>query len=137
MKILVPTDGSEHSMMAVSSSLVLAEKEKADVTLMSVALYVEGSFDEMPMDIQQKLEAHAQASLDKAKALFDEKGIPVATVLEVGVVPANNILRKAEEDRFDQIIMGSSGAGGLKKFLLGSTAAKVVAHAPCCVTIMR
>jgi nucleotide-binding universal stress UspA family protein len=137
MKVLVPTDGSEHSMKAVNSALMMAENENADVTLMSVALYVEGDFDEMPMNIQEKLEAHAQAALAKAKALFDQKGIQVKTVLEVGVVPANNILRKAETDKYDHIVMGSSGVGTLKKFFMGSTAAKVVAYAPCSVTIMR
>ena len=137
MKVLVPTDGSEQSMQAVRSSLQMAERENAIVTLMSVALYVEGDFDEMPMDIQEKLEAHAQSALATAKALFDQKGIPVETVLEVGIVPANNILRKAEEEKYDHIVMGRSGGGTLKQFFIGSTAAKVVAYAPCCVTVMR
>ncbi len=33
--------------------------------------------------------------------------------------------------------MGSTGMNALERILMGSTAAKVVAHAPCEVTIVR
>ena len=54
-----------------------------------------------------------------------------------GLVPANLIIRKAQEGKFDRIILGSTGMNALEKVLMGSTAAKVVAHAPCEVTIVR
>lgn len=136
MKVLVPTDGSEQSLKAVERALEVAEKQGAQVTLMAVA-YLPGDFDEMPLNIREKLEAEARQNLSKAKAVFDQKNVKVETVLESGLVPANNILRKAEEGKFDRIIMGSTGAGGFRKVLMGSTAAKVVAHAPCEVTVVR
>jgi nucleotide-binding universal stress UspA family protein len=137
MKILVATDGSAHSMKAVDRALELAEKQGALVTLMSVAYYDRGDLDEMPPFVQDKLDAEAKAALSKAKALFDAKGIKVETVLVTGLVPANLIIRKATEDKFDRIILGSTGMTGLEKVLMGSTAAKVVAHAPCEVTVVR
>jgi len=137
MKVLVATDGSESSMKAVKRALELAEKEGAEITLMSVAYYSKDDFDDMPPNIQDKLEDQAADALNKAKALFDKKGVKVETVLEAGVVPANNIIHRAKEDKFDRIIMGSTGMTGLKRALMGSTAAKVVAYAPCSVTIIR
>jgi nucleotide-binding universal stress UspA family protein len=136
MKVLVPTDGSEQSMKAVARALEVAEKQGAKVTLMAVA-YFTGDFDDMPPNVREKLEAEAVNNLKKAKALFDAKNIKAETVLEAGLVPANNIIRKAEEDKFDRIIMGSTGATGLVRALMGSTAAKVVANAPCEVTVVR
>ena len=136
MKVLVPTDGSEQSMKAVARALEVAEKQGAQVNLMAVA-YFPGDFDEMPLNVRDKLESDARGNLQKAKAVFDQKNVKVDTVLEAGMVPANNILRKAEDGKFDRIIMGSTGAGGMKKVLMGSTAAKVVAHAPCEVTVVR
>jgi len=136
MKVLVATDGSEHSMKAVQRALELAEKQGAQVTLMSVAYYV-GDFDEMPPYVQEKLEAEARAALKKSKAVFDQKGIKVETALEAGMVPANNIIGMAEKGKFDRIIMGSTGLSGLGRIFMGSTAAKVVAHAPCEVTVVR
>jgi nucleotide-binding universal stress UspA family protein len=137
MKVLVATDGSEQSMKAVQRGLELAEKQGAQVTLMAVAYYAKDYFDDMPPYVQDKLEAEAAENLKKAKAVFDAKNIQVLTVLEAGLVPANNIIRKATEDKFDRIVIGSTGATGLARALMGSTAAKVVAHAPCEVTVVR
>jgi nucleotide-binding universal stress UspA family protein len=136
-KILVATDGSEHSMKAVQCGLEFAEKHSADVTLMSVSYYAKAIYDEMPLDIQSKLEAEAQAALDKAKALFAAKGIEVTTVLDSGVVPANNIIERAAQGKFDLILIGSAGVHGLGRILMGSTTAKVVAHAPCSVAAIK
>jgi nucleotide-binding universal stress UspA family protein len=137
VKVLVATDGSEHSMKAVLKGLEMAEKEGASVTLMSVAYYSKDDFDEMPLNIQDKLEAEALAALNKGRALFLEKGLKVQTILEAGLVPANNIIRRAEEDKFEHIIMGSTGITGFKRALIGSTAGKVVSQAPCSVTVIR
>ena len=137
MKVLVATDGSEHSMKAVQRGLELAETQGAQVTLISVAYYIRGDFDTMPMNIQDKLEDEAREALKKAKALFDAKNIPVETVMEAGLVPANLIIQKAQDGKFDRIIMGSTGRNPLDRVLMGSVAAKVVAHAPCEVTVVR
>ena len=59
MKVLVPTDGSEHSMRAVQEGVDLAEKKGAQVTLMSVAYYVPDYLEEMPPNIREKLENEA------------------------------------------------------------------------------
>jgi nucleotide-binding universal stress UspA family protein len=136
MKVLVATDGSEHAMKAVQRGLELAE-QGAEVTLMAVAYYYQDGFDSMPFNIQGKLEDEAKTALAQGKAVFDAKNIKVETVMEAGLVPANNIIRRATEGKFDRLIMGSAGKTGLNLALMGSTAAKVVAHAPCEVTIVR
>ena len=137
MKVLVPIDGSEHSQKAVARAMELAEKQGAEVTLMTVVPVAGDIMDESLVNIQDKLRAENQKWLDAAQAEFVAKGIKVATILEKGIVPANNIIRRAEDDKFDRIVMGSTGRTGLAKVLMGSTAAKVVAHAPCEVTIVR
>src|SRR4030042_5233404 len=137
MKVLVATDGSEHSMKAVQQGLELAEKLGAQVTLISVAYYVADYLEEMPPNIRQKLEDEARAALKKGKALFDAKNLPVETVLETGLVPANLIIAKAQDGKFDRIVIGSAGQNALDKIVMGRTATKVVAHAPCEVTVVR
>jgi len=137
MKVLTATDGSEHSMKAVKRALELAEKEGAEITLMSVAYFSKSDFDDMPPSIQEKLEKQAKDALNSAKGIFEGKGIKVDTILETGVVPANNIIRRAKEDKFDLILMGRTGLTGFERAMTGSTAAKVVAHAPCSVSIIQ
>jgi nucleotide-binding universal stress UspA family protein len=137
MKVLVPTDGSEHSMKAVQRGLELAEKQGAQVTLMSVAYYPADYLEGMPPNIQDKLEDEARGALKKAKALFDAKNLAVETILVTGLVPANLIIAKAQDGKFDRIVIGSTGQNALERIVMGSTAAKVVAHAPCEVTVVR
>jgi len=136
MKVLVATDGSAASMKAVERALEMAEKQGAQVTIMAVA-YFPGDADEMPLNIREKLENEARESIRKAKALFDQKNVKVDTVLEAGLTPANNIMNRAQDGKFDRIVVGSTGMSPLGKILMGSTAAKVVAHAPCEVTVVR
>ncbi len=137
MKILVATDGSEQAMKAIMEALKLAEKESAKVIIMSVAYFSKEDLDEMPPRIQDKLESEARTALEKAKALFNQKNIEVEVVLETGRVPANNIIRKAEEIKCDLILLGSTGRTGFSRAVMGSTAAKVVSLAPCTVTVIR
>ena len=137
MKVLVATDGSEHSLKAVRRAIELAEKEGDDITLLAVAYFSKEDLDEIPLNIQEKLEKQAAVALKKAKALFDEKGIKVEAILEAGYVPANNIISRAETGKFDLILLGSTGQSGFKRLLIGSTAAKVVANAPCSVAVIR
>lgn len=136
MKVLVATDGSSHSMKAVERGLELAEKQGAQVTLMSVAYFDAAYMEGMP-HIQEKLEGEASNVLKKAKALFDAKNLPVETVLSTGPVPANLIIHMAQEGKFDRIIIGSTGKNAMELVFMGSTAAKVVAYAPCEVTVVR
>ncbi len=137
MKVLVATDGSEHSMKAVQRGVELAETQGAQVTLMSVAYFGADYLTGMPPNIRDKLEDEARTALNKGKALFDAKNLPVETVLEAGLVPANLIIIKAQEGKFDRIIIGSTGMNALERIIMGSTASKVVAHAPCEVTVVR
>jgi nucleotide-binding universal stress UspA family protein len=137
MKVLVPTDGSAHARKAVERAIEMAESLGAKITLMSVAYYAKEDLDEMPPYVQDKLEAEAASALKKAAAYCESRGVKVQVVLETGLVPANNIIRRATEGKFDRIVMGSAGLTALERVLMGSTAAKVVAHAPCEVTVVR
>lgn len=51
--------------------------------------------------------------------------------------PAEEILRAAERQRADLVVMGSKGLTGLKRVLLGSVSRKVARHAPCSVLVVR
>ncbi len=138
MKILVTTDGSRHAMKAVQRALQLAIIEGADVTLLTVApgsLKYEGC--EVPEGLVNEIDSQAVHVINEAKALFDEEGVKVATILERGKTPANAILDVAAKNNFDLILMGSTGKTGIERFLIGTTASKVVTHAPCSVTVIR
>ena len=56
--------------------------------------------------------------------------------MQVGV-PFEEIVKIAEEERADMIVMGTHGRGGLNRMLLGSVAERVIRLAPCPVLTVR
>ena len=50
---------------------------------------------------------------------------------------ADEIVKYAEDEGFDYIVVGTRGLSGLKRMLLGSIADKIVRHAHCPVIVIR
>jgi len=68
--------------------------------------------------------------------VLDEAGVPYEILTEVGH-PAEVIVRIAEDDGYDLIVLGSRGMTAFKSFLLGSVSDKVSHHAHCPVLIVK
>lgn len=130
MKILVPTDFSELSKVAVFYAARLAKKLKADVILLAVININASAASSIRWEKLQE-EMIKIANEDAAKLIQQIKdeikgklsisyqynvGFPVQDIIESFTV-TNNI---------DLVIMGTKGATGLKKVLMGSNAAAVI-----------
>lgn len=78
-----------------------------------------------------------KVSLDVLRALADRycKGADVSFGVRAGT-PADVILDEARELDADVIIVGASGRGRVQRFVLGSTADKLVRQAPCPVLVL-
>lgn len=64
------------------------------------------------------------------KKLLEESGANIVILTIVGRTPiVNNILGFVEHNHIDMIVMGTQGASGLKKVIIGSVAAKIIAEA--------
>jgi len=68
--------------------------------------------------------------------LLQERGISSETVVRQGDA-RSVIVDEAMEWSADLIVVGSHGYSGIKRWLLGSVAHSVVAHAPCSVQVVR
>jgi nucleotide-binding universal stress UspA family protein len=145
-KILLATDGSEHSLKAASLALELAEKNSAQVEMIHVAQYLHEPvpYTELQVAIKLKdsqkfiarMKEQGQEVVKKTAQIFAEKNVPYTSKVEVGD-PADIICREAEEQGVDLIIIGTRGISGVSRFLLGSVSSKVVSHAPCSVLVVR
>jgi nucleotide-binding universal stress UspA family protein len=144
-KILLATDGSEHSLHAarVLGDLIASQPE-AQVTLIHVA-HVPQSFyitdengnkvtPEVPMDIM--IRRSAEPILRRTLSAL---GLPESrTVVEVQVGdPAEEIVDLARLEAYDMIVMGCRGIGQVKELLMGSVSHKVLHTAPCPVLVVR
>jgi len=77
--------------------------------------------------------------LELIKEALEESSAPSLAhnlIIKTGS-PYQEIVRKAEEDRYELIFIGHRGMSDIEEFLLGSVAAKVVRHAPCDVLVHR
>ncbi len=149
MKLLVCTDGSEHSKKALEKALEIAGgcsvDEVAIINVYEEIRIPQAMTDRIsiaPEDAKrfEKLEEldkeEQKAMLDEAAGSFKQKNIKVKTLAECGH-PAETIARTAEEGGYDMIIIGSRGLGGLKKYLLGSVSNSVLQEAKTSVLVVK
>jgi nucleotide-binding universal stress UspA family protein len=73
---------------------------------------------------------------ERARSLRDE-GVEVGYAHLALGDPDKEIVRFAEDERADLIVLGSRGLGRLRRALLGSVSDSVVRHAHCPVLVVR
>lgn len=89
---------------------------------------------EIPSGLHEKVVENAKAEL---KDLVRKHDLPASTKIAVeNGNPANVILAYAKKENSD-LIMVASHQPGLRDYLLGSVAGKVVRHAHCSVLVVR
>lgn len=131
-RILVPADGSEESLKAVRYAVEFAKADGASVTVFHVANMRDLIAEETALDQKKRgledLTDRLRQSADRVFALCkaaiaDHKGdVDLHFVANIGR-PGPTILKKAEKDGSDLLIMGSRGRSGLTSILLAASAA--------------
>lgn len=133
--ILVPTDFSKFSDKAVEIALFLAEKYDANITLLhTVLLFQEDVNDEAAMAAYaaavKAREAEIQKQLDRHAEHAGARGVTIESKLLRDFSAADAILGYIAENNPDLVVMGTHGYSGLKKWIYGSVAEKVVRLSP-------
>ena len=128
--ILLPTDFGSPAEQATEAAIALALKFGSKVTLLhvhSIATYY--GYEEGLYWPMEELERMAQKALDGAVRKVELRYARVEGVLDSGD-PGERILAVAKARGVDLIVMGTHGRRGLKHFVLGSVAEKVVRQSP-------
>jgi nucleotide-binding universal stress UspA family protein len=130
-RILLPVDFSDRSIGAACYAKALACHFRSEVTLLHVvqpAAYPLGGM-EMVTSVYEGLTDHAEEQL---KTFLSDRfyGVPVNRVVLEGD-PATNIVAYAQKQKFDLIVMPTHGYGPFRRFILGSTTAKVLHDTDC------
>jgi nucleotide-binding universal stress UspA family protein len=142
MKILVPIDGSKHSMEAIKVAGKIAKGKKAEVHVITVTPYLAGLDLELSAkeaeSVNESMKRRGEEALEKAVGMLQAEGVSAKSLLMSSSSPAKEILGVAEKKKVDLIVIGSKGMGGkATRFFMGSVASKVVGHAPCSVYIVK
>lgn len=141
MKILVPVDGSKYSTEGLRVAADQAKAKGAEVQLVHVAPFIAGMDLELSAhkrdDIMEELKKNGEEILKKAGDFLKSEGVQAKTVLATAPSVPEEIIKIAEAENADLIIVGSRGLTGAARFMLGSTASKVVRYSPCSVYVVK
>jgi nucleotide-binding universal stress UspA family protein len=137
-KVLAPTDLSDPSCVGLRYALEMGRSRGAEV----IVYYVIDLGDHWTKrgdsgPVREMLERH-RLMLDKfLRDKFPEEMnlTEVRQVVEFGGA-VDNIVKKAEGERVDRIVMSTHGRTGIDHLLIGSVSEKVISRAPCPVLIV-
>ncbi|OPH81304.1 universal stress protein [Nitrobacter vulgaris] len=136
--ILVSTDGSELAQNGVNHGLSLAKALGSKITIVTVTAPFPvptigaGGWATAGMDLDRFEDGnkeHAKAILSAAKAAAEKMALTVETFHIPNALPAAAIVDAAKTQGCNLIVMASHGHRGIKRVLLGSQTAEVLATA--------
>jgi nucleotide-binding universal stress UspA family protein len=144
-KILYPTDFSETAENAFIFALQIADHLGASI----ITLHAFDKPEIIDINLPESLrEIYDSIDLDEFENYEDEVPIlrdiaidngyyhvPMVHVLEEGA-PVSAILRTANKNKADLIVMGTTGAGMMEKFFFGTVSGKVLEEAHCPVVVV-
>jgi nucleotide-binding universal stress UspA family protein len=134
-RILCPVDFSDFCRRALDLAFALAARSGAEITALHVtaaSFPPMAAFPEVPalFPLDAAVIERLGAELASFVAPSRTPDIPLRTVVAEGA-PVTTILLEAEAQAADLIVMGTHGAGGFERWVLGSVAEKVLRKAPC------
>jgi len=151
--ILVPLDGSEHSLRALEIAIQITKKFDGKITLLHIysvgvrpivmpepTTLTPPSVPIMaPADFSKVVEAARKAGntiLANGENKVKAEGVQVETLLREGRT-VQEILKVARDSKFDLIVMGARGISKIREMLLGSVSDGVIRNAPCPVLVTK
>jgi nucleotide-binding universal stress UspA family protein len=144
MKILIATDGSPCSRKAINYGVTLAARAGAEVAgiyvinLKSLEFFAMGHHDNISgyENENAKLHREGEEALACLKEQCEKAGVKLSTAIVRGY-PTEEIIRMAEKEKVNMIVVGNVGRTGLEHALMGSISESVVRKAPCPVLVVR
>ncbi|MDL2271393.1 universal stress protein [Methanobrevibacter sp. OttesenSCG-928-I08] len=137
-KILLPIDGSKIAEKAAKEAFELGNLTGAEVIIMTVVeqnQYIGIPAGEAIAQINELLWEEAKDTIKKFSNL-NKYDIKTSEKIVEGN-PPQEIVKMAEDENTDLIVIGSTGKSGFDKFVLGSVADKVTNKSKCSVLVVH
>ncbi|WP_238996619.1 universal stress protein [Paenibacillus pinistramenti] len=137
--LLVPYDGSEHALRALSHAkqLVLSLAEAPKLTVLHVNPDISINEPPVGVELDEQIAREGEEMLIPVREAL--AGLPAgscSTIVRHGD-PGKIICKSAEQEQADLIVMGTRGLGLVSELLIGSVSHYVIQHASCPVTIVK
>jgi nucleotide-binding universal stress UspA family protein len=135
--ILNPTDGSTTSERATAQAIYLAKETGAELLVLHVVettiiWYTGALYQQMVDGLREFGNEVLKEALKRAK----EEGV-VARSMMIDGHSGTVVVRVAEREGADLIVMGALGRSMVEKVLVGSISQYVVRHAPCAICLVK
>lgn len=138
-KILLPFDGSTHSINATQYALDLAKLYKAHVTILYCYKGWDANLSEISESLIEKIKLNrkteAEVILKKAEGIFENQGVEYSLETIAGS-PGYVLANRSKSKEYDLIIMGSHGHSDIAGLFLGSVTHKVLNKIYCPVLVV-
>lgn len=140
-KILVPVDGSKSSKKALEKAIKIGNEFSSNIQVLSVApeanlMRFTASTSQYDGSVNPEVVELTLEILDEAKEQLKNYPYEYDVQYVVGDA-AREILRFAENNDVDLIIMGNRGMGAFSRTILGSVSNKVVNSSPVSVLVIK
>jgi len=137
--IIVGVDGSGHSQRALEWAMREAAIRQVPLTVLTVNEAVRGYYSSMAVYADDPVRTEdarklAQAETDEVLDRLDEPRPASVTVTAVHGFPVEELINAGKDA--DMLVVGSRGAGGFTRLMMGSVADQVARHAHCPVLIV-
>jgi nucleotide-binding universal stress UspA family protein len=144
-RILVATDGSKLSKLAVEHAINLADITGAEVVALKVVprypqTYFEGGVALAAAEvarIEKQWQEEAMEAVTAVKSAGQLREVKVKPVTVKSDLIAEAIIAAAKRNKCDLIVMASHGRRGIKRLLLGSETQQVLTHSHTPVLVLR
>ena len=137
-RILVTTDFSETSQSAFALVRQMADKFNAEIVILHVldAHLPPLVFEPSGVSAGEFEQQRVKRATARVEAFGSRLGERTETMVTCGI-PHVEIVKFAEENSIDMILMATHGRGFFSHAILGSTTERVVRRAPCPVLTVR
>ena len=142
-KIVVPTDFSDYSDLALKRALDLAEACNAKIYLIHVVADAPDIFKldrfntEGQKKIMKELEKQSKEFFEKQLGKFPQmKNVDIETKVLRGI-PSKEILDMQKKINADMLVISTHGQTAIEEFLWGNTASKIIRYSKCSVLVVK
>lgn len=134
-EILVAVDGSDYSEKVFKYAMERAKNLDSDLTFLQV---VPGAFqgESEAEGLKNQIE-EAEKFTEELKNRALEEGIDAKAEVITGVDISIEIVKYADEEEYDLVIVGGKGKSDLGTIHLGSVAEGVAKRSPCSVLVVH
>jgi len=135
--ILLAADGSENAVRAAKEAIKMAScLEDSTVEIVYVVDFDKSKSEVLHSSSSEVINLERRKKITKVEQLFKESNVSYKVIFLHGS-PGPEIVKYANEQKVDLVVIGSRGLNGLQEMVLGSVSHKVMKRVNCPALIVK